>query len=359
MASSGQSVLCVYRYDGLDRLADCAPAGQGDNRLFYQKSRLATQIQGQIQYTLLRTDEYLLAQWRMENNQSDCALLATDQQQTVIAAQGLAFAYMPYGDHHPAAGPMNLPGFTGQRVDPVTGHYLLGNGYRAFNPVLMRFNSPDSLSPFGEGGLNAYGYCGGDPVNRMDANGHVPSLLRPLLKVMRFFKPKPIKNLKVISEDIVVFEDTANGAKRINFFGHGNRVKEHGYHPIITADRNFSPDQLNHLAATSGIDFDKYQKIRLVMCNSGSEGSGSFAALFSEITQKPVKSYISKVFVDRGPEKIASMITNKSDSIRWLDGGKNQYDKGLNIVKKNVHAPGSFKFKEFSYKPVVHQLTEL
>ncbi|EGH35731.1 hypothetical protein PSYJA_44541, partial [Pseudomonas syringae pv. japonica str. M301072] len=39
----------------------------------------------------------------------------------------------------------------------MTGHYLLGNGYRAFNPVLMRFNSPDSLSPFGEGGVNAYG----------------------------------------------------------------------------------------------------------------------------------------------------------------------------------------------------------
>jgi len=48
----------------------------------------------------------------------------------------------------------------------------LGNGYRAFNPVLMRFNSPDSLSPFGRGGLNAYAYCVGDPVNRSDPNGH-------------------------------------------------------------------------------------------------------------------------------------------------------------------------------------------
>ncbi|KAG0373379.1 hypothetical protein BGX24_011777, partial [Mortierella sp. AD032] len=26
---------------------------------------------------------------------------------------------------------------------------------RAFNPVLMRFNSPDSSSPFGSGGLNS------------------------------------------------------------------------------------------------------------------------------------------------------------------------------------------------------------
>jgi RHS repeat-associated protein len=68
-------------------------------------------------------------------------------------------------------------GFNGERPDLVTGHYLLGNGYRAFNPVLMRFNSPDSWSPFGKGGLNSYAYCGGDAVNRSDKSGHAPSTL--------------------------------------------------------------------------------------------------------------------------------------------------------------------------------------
>ncbi|RMU72360.1 Rhs protein [Pseudomonas syringae pv. apii] len=182
MASSGQSVLCVYGYDGLDRLADCAPAGQGSTRFFYQKTHLATQIQGQVQHTLMRTDEHLLACLSAENNQRDGVLLATDQQQSVIVAQGSAFAYTPYGHRHPSAGPMSLPGYAGQRVDPVTGHYLLGDGYRAFNPVLMRFNSPDSLSPFGEGGVNAYGYCGGDPVNRVDPGGHWPTFLVKILK---------------------------------------------------------------------------------------------------------------------------------------------------------------------------------
>ncbi|WP_226488691.1 RHS repeat-associated core domain-containing protein [Pseudomonas sp. B20] len=182
MASSGQSVLCVYRYDPLDRLADCSPAGQGSTRFFYQKTHLATQIQGQVQHTLMRTDEHLLACLSAENNQRDGVLLATDQQQSVIVAQGSAFAYTPYGHRHPSAGPMSLPGYAGQRVDPVTGHYLLGNGYRAFNPVLMRFNSPDSLSPFGEGGVNAYGYCEGDPVNRADPGGHWPTFLLKILK---------------------------------------------------------------------------------------------------------------------------------------------------------------------------------
>ncbi len=39
----------------------------------------------------------------------------------------------------------------------------------------MRFHSPDSLSPFGEGGLNAYAYGEGDSVNGVDPTGHWPS----------------------------------------------------------------------------------------------------------------------------------------------------------------------------------------
>ncbi|MCQ9425345.1 RHS repeat-associated core domain-containing protein [Pseudomonas sp. LJDD11] len=71
-----------------------------------------------------------------------------------------------------AADEHSSPGFNGELPDPLTGHYLLGHGYRADNPVLMRFNSPDSLSPFAEGGINAYAYCRGDPVNRCDPTGH-------------------------------------------------------------------------------------------------------------------------------------------------------------------------------------------
>lgn len=61
--------------------------------------------------------------------------------------------------------------FCGECRDPLTEHYLLGNGRRAYNPALMRFNSPDTLSPFGRGGINTYAYCLNDPINRVDRNG--------------------------------------------------------------------------------------------------------------------------------------------------------------------------------------------
>jgi RHS repeat-associated protein len=70
-------------------------------------------------------------------------------------------------------------------VERATGHYLLGNGYRAYNPVLMNFNSPDSMSPFAKGGLNGYGYCQRDPVNNKDPSGHVKVSAMLLSKVPR------------------------------------------------------------------------------------------------------------------------------------------------------------------------------
>lgn len=64
-------------------------------------------------------------------------------------------------------------GYIGQRRSTLTGTYLLGNGYRSFNPIIRRFSAWDSLSPFGEGGAHGYAYCAGDPTNSTDRSGHI------------------------------------------------------------------------------------------------------------------------------------------------------------------------------------------
>ncbi|WP_095152639.1 RHS repeat-associated core domain-containing protein [Pseudomonas sp. Irchel s3b5] len=178
MPTSPNTLLCQYRYDPLDRLIGQMQSGTPVHQRFYCKSRLATEIQGATGRSIVQAGDQLLAQQQRQGDALDTTLLATDMQRSVLQTikpnpPRQPIAYSPYG-HHPAeSGLTSLLGFNGERWDPVTGCYLLGNGYRAFNPVLMRFNSPDSWSPFGKGGFNSYAYCLGDPVNFFDPNGHL------------------------------------------------------------------------------------------------------------------------------------------------------------------------------------------
>ncbi len=97
-------------------------------------------------------------------------LLNADRQHSVPG--GLPFgpwAYSPYGVMSAASAPGLA--FCGQYRDPFTGNYPLGNGHRSYSPTLMRFITPDTLSPFSKGGINGYVYCGADPVNRHDPSG--------------------------------------------------------------------------------------------------------------------------------------------------------------------------------------------
>ncbi|MNQ64820.1 hypothetical protein D3C85_792570 [compost metagenome] len=184
--TSRDTVLCRYHYDPLDRQNGCTVLQQPAIQRFHCKSRLTTEIQGAARWSILQHDDQLLAQQSRLDAKVGTTLLATDQQRSILnaldATQPNPLAYTPYG-HRPAEnGLLSLLGFNGERPDPVTGHYHLGNGYRQFNPVLMRFIIPDSWSPFGEGGLNAYAYCLGDPINRIEVEGHASSLLRSFWK---------------------------------------------------------------------------------------------------------------------------------------------------------------------------------
>ncbi|MBD2782846.1 RHS repeat-associated core domain-containing protein [Xenorhabdus szentirmaii] len=172
-----------YGYDAFDRLA----WQQGDDtrllhRLYYDDNTLTNEWisaseQNQQADTIIR---YLgtVAQTTLESHGEETLLLGTDQKQSVMAVCRETLTdqtYTPYGLSRPSdnAKSRAVKGYNGERCDPITGTTHLGNGYRAYNPVLMRFHCPDSWSPFGKGGLNSYAYCGGDPINHADPSGHV------------------------------------------------------------------------------------------------------------------------------------------------------------------------------------------
>lgn len=190
--SDKPALKCKYRYEPLDRWVGSQQTALSDCHLFYRKKHLTTCLQGYQSTRLFQHEDLLLAQ----QDDAQAQLYITDRQRTVSGVPSTGRSHQrftPYGYCSALHGFSSLLKFNGERPDPVTGHYLLGNGYRAYNPVLMRFNSPDSLSPFAEGGVNAYSYCLGDPVNRQDRDGHMSlGIMATVLKAVTRFKA-PLK----------------------------------------------------------------------------------------------------------------------------------------------------------------------
>lgn len=88
----------------------------------------------------------------------------------LLNAELTRVSYAPFGTTTDAG----RLGFTGKIREPQGTLYLLGNGYRAYLPNIMKFAAADELSPFGKGGLNAYTYCRNQPVTQHDPAGRFP-----------------------------------------------------------------------------------------------------------------------------------------------------------------------------------------
>ncbi|SCZ10481.1 RHS repeat domain-containing protein [Pseudomonas sp. NFACC37-1] len=162
-----------YRYDSLDTLSENSSAGANESR-FYRDGELANQLVGVEGSTFVRAAGMVLAE-QAESGGKPLLLVVDDKNSVLREVSGAAvndIAYSAYGQESAGHAMDTSLGFNGERREKHTGRYLLGNGYRAYSPVLRRFNSPDNLSPFEEGGVNAYAYCEGDPVNNTDPNGH-------------------------------------------------------------------------------------------------------------------------------------------------------------------------------------------
>ncbi|WP_375140020.1 RHS repeat-associated core domain-containing protein [Pseudomonas viridiflava] len=374
MISAARATRCLYQYDPLDRLARSTTTGRAGVKCFYRKNHLTTHIQGQITRTLLHADGLLLAQQHHDDQTVDCALLATDQQGSTLATPQSGFSYTPYGSRHPQTNAMNLPAFTGQQADEMTGHYLLGNGYRAFNPILMRFNSPDSFSPFGEGGLNAYAYCVGDPVNRVDPSGRTAAFLKTLLRAVGVMKkattnvqlpnlvsetlqstntistallipreiPVQIKSLKLgprksLANGVYMFDElNDDGTLGLTINAHGAAPLSNRGPRLVSNEKQYiSPRGLIGLLEKNNVNMRQYENIHVIGCGTADGGDISFAAKLAAMTGKPTQGY-------RG------WVTNKNmRAIRSEDNAG-----APQIAITNPFERGDHRWKQFNYDPV-------
>ncbi|MCG7508447.1 RHS repeat-associated core domain-containing protein, partial [Mesorhizobium retamae] len=182
-----------YSYDGHGELTGSTAAGQVKMGRIYDGFQLDRAIHGDRSTQFLYGLGMPLGH-QVTDGTEPAVLLLADSGGSVLAestAEGLSStAYTAYGE---CSGPtlQGMLAFNGEARDEITGWYLLGNGYRAYNPVLMRFHSPDNLGPFAGAGINPYMYCLGNPVNFRDPSGHRSTRRDPPPYVPPYEAPKP------------------------------------------------------------------------------------------------------------------------------------------------------------------------
>ncbi|MFA1029387.1 YD repeat-containing protein [Pseudomonas syringae pv. helianthi] len=172
---SGLSVN-QFAYDGHNHLTAVTQGSDDATLRFYEGDRLSNTVQGQTRTQYLSDGDTPLGQQQVGDSASTALLLMSNASNSVIGeiqqSELRTAVYNAYGERSSDDELQSLLAFNGEIRDPSCGWYLLGKGYRAYNPELMRFHSPDSMSPFGAGGLNPYGYCIGNPIAFQDPTGH-------------------------------------------------------------------------------------------------------------------------------------------------------------------------------------------
>lgn len=171
--SDGSNTISKWRYDAINRTSEQDVNGTTIGR-YYTSDRFNTErVQGSEVFTR-RVVAGGVNQAVTGN--SEVILCGTAQNGSLVWSRdthsntGRIHLWSAYGEGRVVG---MLPGFNGEHLDSATKNYALGNGYRDYSPILMRFTAPDNMSPFGAGGINPYVYCDGDPANFTDPSGHL------------------------------------------------------------------------------------------------------------------------------------------------------------------------------------------
>ena len=262
--------------------------------------------------------------------------------------------YSAYGYNSPSGDETPSVLFNGQLKEAAQGHYLLGNGRRAFSPTLHRFVQPDPYSPFGKGGINRYAYSLGDPVNRHDPSGEASDPLVATAAVIlvdalaelalgfilryRNLWKKAIYNIRPTKHTVTAYREVMPGVvsffdkhrgTRLNFSVHG----EPG--AVAVDDYILSASEFHYRLKEAGVDLLNNDRIRILSCyGANTAGNGrSFIQEFANISGKTVDGYFDQVYM---------LPNSEMSNIGMISGAGKQ---------KVAIGEGRFGFGPYSYRP--------
>lgn len=170
-------------------------------RIWYQNHDVASTVEaGEHVYSLMRGQDFVVGQVSgSATSDGSARLIGTDGMcSPLLIVDPLCkerHSYTAYG-YDALLTESTMLGFNGQLSCMLKHAYVMGAGYRVYSTGLMRFFSADRLSPFEAGGLNAYAYVQGDPVNRDDPTGR---MFRSRLR-----NPIPVKSVAIDVENPVI-----------------------------------------------------------------------------------------------------------------------------------------------------------
>ena len=148
-----------------------------------------------------------------------------------------------------------------------------------------------------EAGLIVTGIVGGEPINRVDRNGHffgLGSLIKNLTfaldkRVFRIMgaKVKRAFNVQKLAEGVYQYEYPSKRGATLVVQAHGDKLPN-GDTAMFSGKNHFGAEDLVRKLEGRGVDVRKFDEVELISCHLA---EGAFPQQMANLTGLPVKAY--------------------------------------------------------------------